>query len=163
MEKKKLSLSEFLRILQLEYLTYKVRSLIFDKAEIIKFNLDIARMKKEKILGLQKKFHIATIFDSLESFMNFYNNEFLNKDTNSCNMQYSLDEKKKEAQEKWDRIGLYKAGTKVIYQNQECLVFRNLQFKKHVVLSYNNRLVDTVPYDKIKIKDLVTAFDGRLM
>lgn len=158
---KKLSLNEFIEVLQLEYLTYKIRSLIFKKKEIVKINSDIATMKKEKILGLQKKFRIKTMFDSLESFMDFYNHKFLSG--NFCNIQYSRDEKKKESQIHWDKTAFYKEGTKVIYKNQECIVYRNLYFKDKVVLSYNNRLVDTVSYKDIQIKDLLTAFDGRLM
>ena len=43
---RELSTDEYLKVLQLEYFTHKVRSLIFDKPEFIKMAKDIAEFKR---------------------------------------------------------------------------------------------------------------------
>lgn len=58
MEKtRELSKEDFLRILQLEYFSYKLRSLIYEQSEFKKINNEVANKKKSKIIELSKNSH----------------------------------------------------------------------------------------------------------
>lgn len=162
MEKtRQLSISEYLKILQLEYLTYKVRELIFDKPEFIKMNKDIANKKKEKIINLCEKFRLDSIFSSIEKFQDFWNNIFLNE-FGLPNLQYSIVEEKKLSQVFFDKVYLLNKNTIVFYKNVECVVLYNNIEKNELSILFGNKS-HSVSYDQVKIKNLVTCFDGKLM
>ena len=161
MNSRKLNVSEYLKVLQLEYLTYKVRSLIFERPEFVKMNSDIAIKKKEKIEDLTKRFCLTSIFDSQYSFQNFLNENFLNE-SGLPNFQYSLDEEKRKAQIYWDKKYLLKPGTSVFFKDIEYIVQNNYSDNDMLLISLNKE-VCTVSYSDIKIKNLMTCFDGRLI
>lgn len=165
---RKLTSEEFMKMLQLEYLSYKVRSLIVEKPEFVKMNEDIAKMKKEKIQELSFKSGLRNIFQSDQEFYDFYHNHFFNSWTTKnlllhIDMQYNSDSSKKDGQFFYDKFFLYKKGTPVIYQNEVYTVVRNNAREATVILSLGNNHFIKVEYRDILRKDVVTAFGGRLI
>jgi hypothetical protein len=81
MEKsRKISLEQFVINLQLEYLSCKLRSIVYNRiesVELVKIYKDIAEKKKAKILNLKQRFRLGTMFDSDKAFSDFYLKEFL--------------------------------------------------------------------------------------
>ena len=63
-EKKTLQRQQFLINLQLEYLTHKLRSIIYQDETYAKVSLEISEKKKQKIIELGEKFNLKTLFDS---------------------------------------------------------------------------------------------------
>lgn len=162
MEKsRELSIDEYLKALQLEYLTNKVRSLIFDRPEFVKMASDIAEFKRERIELLSKRHFKPSIFMSTEEFLNFYENEFLNP-FGLPNFQYSNDSKKRASQWYWDVVHLLKKGQVVIYEGEECPILGN-NMKDQMVCIQIDKKRKNVKYSEIKIQKLVMCFDGKLL
>lgn len=162
MEKsRELSIDEYLKVLQLEYLTNKVRSLIFDRPEFVKMASDIAEFKKERIELLSKRHFKSSIFMSTEEFMNFYESEFLNP-FGLPNFQYSNDKKRRASQRYWDVVHLLDKGQVVIYKDSEYPILGN-NMKDRMVCIKINKKRKNVSYSKIKIQKLVMCFDGKLL
>ena len=156
MEKsRELSTDEYLKVLQLEYLTNKVRSLIFDRPEFVKMASDIAEFKKERIELLSKRHFKPSIFMSTEEFLNFYENEFLN-------FQYSNDKKKRASQWYWDVVHLLGKNQVVIYKDGEYPILGN-NMKDQTVYIQIGKKKKNVKYSEIKIQKLVMCFDGKLL
>lgn len=158
---RELSIDEYLKVLQLEYFTHKVRSLIFDKPEFIKMANDIAEFKKERIELLAKKHFKRSIFFSVEEYFSFYEKEFLNP-TGIPNFQYSTNEQKRNSQWFWDMIYLLGKDQVVIYDEKECRVLKNDIKNQTVIIKVNGKKKD-VEYSNIKIKRLIMCFDGKLL
>ena len=162
MEKSRaLSIDEYLKVLQLEYLTNKVRSLIFDRPEFVKMASDIAEFKKERIELLSKRHFKSSIFMSTEGFRNFYENVFLNP-FGLPNLQYHNDEKKRASQWFWDVVHLFKKGQIVIYEGEEYPILGN-NMKDQTVCIQIGKKKKNVKYSEIKIQKLVMCFDGKLL
>ena len=71
----RISHEQFLINLQLEYLTHRLRSLIYRTASYAQVAADIASKKRSKIEDLGKKFGIRTIFSpgfDVLGFVNLY-------------------------------------------------------------------------------------------
>lgn len=152
MEKtRELSKEDFLRILQLEYFSYKLRSLIYEQSEFKKIDNEVANKKKSKIIELSKKFSLSCIFDSDEKFKLFYEKEFLNKEGLPL-FQYSPKNKKTEY---WDKFYLLKPGEIVIYDNIEYKVKNNYPIYDSIKIIKNGKKI-FVPYIYVKIKLLHT-------
>lgn len=152
MEKtRELSKEDFLRILQLEYFSYKLRSLIYEQAEFKKINNDVANKKKFKIIELSEKFSLSCIFDSDEQFKSFYENEFLNKE-GLPSFQYSP---KNQKTKYWDKFYLLKPDETVIFDNIEYKIKNNYPIYDSIKI-YKNGKKTFVPYIYVKIKLLHT-------
>lgn len=146
-----LSDREFLKVLQLEYFSYKLRALIYDQAEFKKMNNDIANKKKSKIVEIAQKFSLPNIFDSDELFKSFWEKEFLQKE-GLPRFQYSPKNKKVET---WDKYCLLKVGETVIWKDIEYKIKKNYPVYDSIKVLKDGKLV-FVPYIYLKIKLLHT-------
>lgn len=158
---RELSIDEYLKVLQLEYLTQKVRSFIFDRPEFIKMANDIAEFKKERVDILSKKHFRPSIFLSMEEFMRFYENEFLNP-TGLPNFQYPSDERKRNSQWFWDVAYLFAKDQTVIYEDMEYPVLKNDIKNQSVCIKIDGKK-ENVKYSDVKVQRLIMCFDGKLL
>lgn len=150
---RKISIKEYMKVLQLEYLSFSLRGMIFDKAPQIKMSKDIAEKKKEKIQNLSERFALESVFSSEESFNSFVEKEFI-CEFGLPKIQYSIQEDKRKSQEYWDSFYLLKKGTLVYYQNKPYQVKENYPLDKNVLLE-NDILV---PYTYVQLKYLSNIF-----
>lgn len=158
---RELSTDEYLKVLQLEYFTHKVRSLIFDKPEFIKMAKDIAEFKKERIELLTKKHFKCSIFLSAEEYFSFYEKEFLNP-TGVPNFQYPANEQKRNSQWFWDMIYLFGKDQVVIFEDNEYRILKNDTKNQTICIKMGKKKKD-VEYSDVKIKRLIMCFDGKLL
>lgn len=153
MEKSRsLTNEEFIKILQLEYLSCKLRSIIYDRPEFKKMNEDIAEKKKFKILDLSKKFLLPNIFELDEAFEFFWKKEFI-QEYGLPNFQYNP--KSKELISYWDKFYLLKPGETVIWEGTEYTIKANHPNENSVRI-LKNGVSSFVPYIYFKIKLLYT-------
>ena len=158
---RELSTDEYLKVLQLEYFTHKVRSLIFDKPEFIKMAKDIAEFKKERIELLAKKHFKCSIFLSAEEYFSFYEKEFLNP-TGVPNFQYPANEQKRNSQWFWDTIYLFGKDQVVIFEDNEYRILKNDTKNQTICIKMGKKKKD-VKYSDVKVKRLIMCFDGKLL
>lgn len=158
---RELSIDEYLKVLQLEYFTHKVRSLIFDKPEFIKMAKDIAEFKKERIELLAKKHFKCSIFLSAEEYFSFYEKEFLNP-TGVPNFQYPANEQKRNSQWFWDMIYLFGKDQVVIFEDNEYRILKNDTKNQTICIKMGKKKKD-VKYSDVKIKRFIMCFDGKLL
>lgn len=122
---------EFLKILQLEYFSHKLRSQVYDRPEFIKMHNDIAERKKQKVLDLASFLHAPHIFESDRNFEQFYKNEFL-QEYGLPKLQYTPKNEKHLSY--WDKYYLFKKGTVVVWHHQEYKVKTNYPNEEMLVL-----------------------------
>lgn len=139
---------KFLIDLQLEYLTQRLRALIYRDATYVKVASDIAGKKKMKIAQLGIKFNLPTIFDEI-TVENFVDKYFWN-DKGLPNFQYK-DAQQKRVQGNYDAWYILYRGTKVVYNGQEAEVLSNNPSKEEVELRINNENKLTVRYSDITL------------
>lgn len=152
---RKLPVGDYLRVLQLEYLSNKLRALIYETPIFIKVKTDIAFKKQDKIKKLAKKINAFSIFDSPKFFDSFVEREFLNE-FGLPNLQYGIDEEKNRKNAWWDKFYLFKPGTIVEYEGRDCKVLENdpdlnLLYLKTGLPDNENPYI---PYSYVKIKNL---------
>lgn len=134
--------AEFLRKLQLEYLTQKLRSMVYREGQYTKIAEDIAEKKATKIKALGIKFGIKTMFETgVDAWVtdNFWNAYGL------PNLQYK-DEEQKRVQGNYDAWYLLYRGTVVDYNGKEVTVVSNnpsnssvrILSDGYMTLSYND-------------------------
>ena len=71
---RKISLEQFVINLQLEYLSCRLRSIVYNRiesVELVKIYKDIAEKKKAKILNLKHRFRLGKMYDSDKAFSDF--------------------------------------------------------------------------------------------
>lgn len=115
------SQEEFIHKLEMEYLTHKLRSLVYRKMKYIKLSKDMAERKKQKIQTLGLKFGVSTMFDTgVEEFVkeHFWNERGL------PNLSYK-DNEQKRVQGNYDAWYLLYCGTIVMYNGEPCTVVSN--------------------------------------
>ncbi len=115
------SQEEFIYKLQMEYLTHKLRSMVYRKMKYVKLSTDMAEKKKEKILALGAKFGVKTMFDtSVQQFVidHFWNAKGL------PNLSYKDDEQRR-VQGNYDAWYLLYRGTVIMYNHDVCTVVSN--------------------------------------
>lgn len=131
---------EFLRKLQLEYLTQKLRSMVYKEGEYAKIAKEIADKKASKIKAMGVKFGIPTMFETgIDDWVkqNFWTEFGL------PNLQYKDDEQKR-VQGNYDAWYLLYRGTTVMYRGSEVSVVSNNPSKQSIkilggtVLGYND-------------------------
>lgn len=149
---RKLPVAEYLKVLQLEYLSYKLRELIYEEFEFIKINREIALKKKEKIQNLAKKISALSIFDSQEFFNSFLSREFL-QEFGLPKIQYGIDEKRNQAVSYWDKFYVLKPGVSVEYKGEICKVCSNDPVMEVITLCKDKEEL-YIPYTYVKLKDL---------
>lgn len=146
-----LSIEEFVKVLQLEYLSYKLRSIIYEVPEFKKMNSDIAIKKKEKILNIAKRSRKGTIFDSDRNFETFWKNEFL-QEYGLPKLQYSA---KKEAVSHWDKVYLFGEGQMITWKGVDYRIKHNNP-NENVIEVKKKGIPFIVPYIDVKLKMLTT-------
>lgn len=114
---------EFLKELQLEYLTNKLRSLIYQEEPFIKVAKDIASKKRKKIEAIGRRCKLETIFTSPSYLLKFIKEEFWNKN-GLPNFSYR-DEEQRRVQGNYDKWYLLIKGTPVMYMGRLAEVLRN--------------------------------------
>lgn len=115
------SQEEFIYKLQMEYLTHKLRSMVYRKMKYVKLSTDMAEKKKEKILALGAKFGVQTMFDTgVQQFVmdHFWNAKGL------PNLSYKDDEQRR-VQGNYDAWYLLYRGTVIMYNRDPCTVVSN--------------------------------------
>lgn len=115
------SQEEFIHKLEMEYLTHKLRSLVYRKMKYIKLSRDMAVKKKEKIQALGVKFGISTMFDT--GVAEFVNEHFWNE-RGLPNFSYK-DGEQKRVQGNYDAWYLLYRGTVIMYNGEPCTVVSN--------------------------------------
>ena len=106
-----ISVQDLYTLLQLEFISYKVREKIYHRPyDKKKFN-DICEKKKEKILGLSLKNSLPSIFGDDNKYKEKYINKFLNG-FGLPKFQYSNDHNRK-VYGKWDKVYWFADGVSV--------------------------------------------------
>ena len=157
MEKSRIiPLKDYLKTLQLEYLSYCLRVSIYEKPEFIKMCEDICHKKKEKILSVAKRFNQSTIFENKMTFDLFFDQEF-NQKQGPPNIQYTP--MNSRCVSFWDKTYLFKKGVTVTYKGEECVILENFPSINKVKLKTPLLTVDgyisywdvTISVDKTKL------------
>ena len=147
---------EFYSLVQLEYLSYKVRELTYERElDKVRFS-DICRMKKEKIDKYAERELMRSIFNDLDyrkKYLDLFFNEF-----GLPNFEYK-DEQARKITGHWDRFHYFRAGQEVEIDG----VKFNIKWNKPDNLELeilNLGRVDTIPYSKCKrnLKEILFKF-----
>lgn len=112
---------DFIRKLQMEYLTHKLRSMVYRKMKYIKISKDIAEKKKKKIQLLGQKFGIATMF---ETGVRQFVQEYFWNECGLPNMSYKDDEQRR-VQWNYDAWYLLYRGTHIMCDGRKYAVANN--------------------------------------
>jgi hypothetical protein len=152
---RKLPIDDYLEVLQLEYLSNKLRGLIYEEPIFIKVKTDIALKKRDKIKKLAKKMAYFCIFDSPKFFDSFLERKFLNE-FGLPNLQYGIDKEKSRRAAWWDKFYLFKPGTIVEYEGRDCKVLENDPDLELLYLEtgLSDEKNPYIPYSYVKIKNL---------
>lgn len=140
----------FLRVLQLEYLTHKLRSMIYRDSEYARVSYEISEKKRKKISEIGLKFNLVTIFDDGNYFDDFLNMNFF-QEFGMPNFQYKNEEQKK-VQGNYDRWYMFYRGRVVLYHGRECKVLENNPSTQMLKILFKGNKV-LVKYDEITIKN----------
>lgn len=142
------SQEQFLINLQLEYLTQRLRALIYQDDTYIRVASDIAAKKRTKIVQLGIKFNLMTIFSGIdvEQFVDKY---FWNT-FGLPNFQYK-DAQQKRVQGNYDAWYLLYRGTIVRYNEATAEVLSNNPAKEELEIRINNDRKLTVRYSDITL------------
>lgn len=157
---RRLPISEFLRVLQLEYLSYVLRSLIYTEPIFVKMNEEIAKKKRDKIKNLSEKFKLLSIFDSEELFRFFLEKEFL-QEFGLPKFQYGTDPKKKLSVFYYDKYYVLKESSKVDYRGQIYLVKRNNPETETISLNIGGSITE-VPYTYVNFVELSSLLQSKI-
>ena len=142
------SQEQFLINLQLEYLTQRLRALIYQDETYIRVASDIAAKKRMKINQLGIKFNLTTIFngENVEQFVDKY---FWNPN-GLPNFQYK-DAQQKRVQGNYDAWYMLYRGTIVVYKGKDAEVLSNNPAKEKLEIRINNDRKLTVRYSDITL------------
>lgn len=149
---RKLPINEFLKVLQLEYLSYVLRSLVYERPEFIKMSEEIAKKKKEKIENLAKKFRLLSIFDSKEAFILFLNRDFL-QEFGLPKIQYGTNTERNKSVSYWDKYYIFKEGRKVTFKDEICSILSNNPQEDSVTIKYKGGHL-VLPYTYVNLSEL---------
>lgn len=157
---RKISGKEYLKQLQLEYLSHKLREAIYKRPEFIKMSREIAEKKKDKILEISKKFQTPCLFDSETFFSEFCEREFFQQ-YGLPNFQYNSNPVKSKAVAYWDAFYLLAPGTEIVYKDQVYRVDGNDPDAKYIQVIVNGEFA-LLAYVEVKIKGLKALLDKTL-
>lgn len=147
---RKIPLSEFYSILQLEYLSLYLRSKIF-KEPFIQYNIDSCIGKRKKIESISRKNNLPNIFSS-KKILEKYVDQLVN-DWGVPNFQYK-NEAIKDKIHIWDCVNYFTKGTLVKFRigDEEysgTILFNNFEDKICKVSSSNLKRNVDVAYGNI--------------
>lgn len=128
----RISHEQFLINLQLEYLTHRLRSLIYRTASYAQVAADIASKKRSKIEDLGKKFGIRTIFSPGFDVLGFVNLYFWSG-RGLPHFQYK-GEKQRRVQGNYDKWYILFRGTRVKYKGRRTEVVSNNPVREEVIV-----------------------------
>lgn len=113
----------FIISLQLEYLTHKLRSIIYRNQTYAGVAADIAEKKRSKIMELSSKFHVDTIFTPGFDVSKFVEENFWQP--NGLPLFQYKDEEQRRVQGNYDKWYILYRKTKVLYRGEEMEVICN--------------------------------------
>jgi len=116
-------ITEYYTNLQLEWISYKVRELIYDREIDRKRFHDICEMKKEKIEKFAFRNCCNSIFSS-DNMKEKYVKKFLGNGYGLPNFQYR-DDRQRKVNGHWDKVHYFKSGIKVIKDGVTYTVQKN--------------------------------------
>jgi hypothetical protein len=143
---REITISDFFSILQLEYLTYKLREAMYIYDNDVKKHGDIAKMKKEKIKSMALRQAMQSIFDSKEKMDKYVYEKFSNE-FGMPNMQYTPKNKKPATY--WDRFYFFQSGIEVYHKGKLYSILVNHPESETVEIR-DGRDILPVPYSDIK-------------
>lgn len=143
---REISIPEFFSILQLEYLTYKLREAMYIYDGDVKKYGDIANMKKDKIKNMALRQAMMSIFDSKEKMDKYVYEKFANE-SGMPNMQYTPANQRPATY--WDRYYFFQSGVEIYYQNNLYSILLNHP-KSEMVEIINGKTILSVPYTEIR-------------
>lgn len=146
----RISHEQFLINLQLEYLTHRLRSLIYHKENYATVAADIAEKKRKKIKELGQKFRIKTIFDTDYNVKDFVSLYFW-PERGLPNFQYK-DEEQHRVQGNYDKWYLLFRGTKVTFKEKEVEIISNNPAREEVVVRTSQGIKERTKYSELTIK-----------
>lgn len=149
---RKLPINEFLKVLQLEYLSYVLRSKIYERPEFIKMSEEIAKKKREKIENLAKKFRLLSIFDSREAFMLFLNQDFL-QEFGLPKIQYGTNIERNKSVSYWDKYYILKEGRRVSFKNEIYTIVANNPSEESITIKQKGEYL-ALPYVYVSLIEL---------
>lgn len=132
--------------LQLEWISYNIRSKIYERGIDIKRFTDICKMKKEKIDMFSLRNSVPSIFSKKER-MEKYLNEFYSNENTTPKFQYTP--KNKESLSKWDKNYFYKAGLFVYFNGELVQILTNDTLNNKVSFLASRREFKTVSYTEV--------------
>lgn len=152
-----LPITDLFHNLQLEWISYYLRSKIYERELDLKMFKDITRMKKEKIDTFSLRNSIASIFTKPEK-LEKYLNEFYSTETNTPVFIYSP--KNEKWLTVWDIHYFYCFDTIVEFENKEVKIIKNDTYSKEVEFLTPQRNYMRVPYNEVR-RDLsaLISFD----
>lgn len=153
MKSRELHLPDLFKLLQLEWITYKVRQNIYQRGcDLKKFN-DILKMKEEKIDKFALRNSIPSIFSSKNKMEKYL--EMFYPINSVPDFQYTP--KNKESYLMFDRLFFFKQNTHVTYKEQNCQIQYNDCTKCELVLKLESGEFKKVPYSEVR-KDISYIF-----
>jgi hypothetical protein len=141
-----LSGEDYYDIVQLEWITWQVRHLIYDRPEDKEKYKKWAEGKKEKINEYSEKNGIKSIFNSPE-IRDFYVGRFFNE-SGLPNFQYRSEDQRNQLS-KWDKFHYFCKGLEVEVEGDLVTIYWNLLDENSVEVIENGK-VKICPYNQIK-------------
>lgn len=145
----RLSVGEFIELLQMEFISRKMRSIFYDDPKAKAANADIAEKKKEKIMDMAKKMGCLTIFDREQLLEEMFYKKFLNP-YGLPNLTYG---NKSESVRWYDKRSFIKRGHWVSFRGKSCKVIDNDAEMEEVCITYDKQKVH-VPYNFVTLLTL---------
>lgn len=140
-------INDYFSNLQLEYLSYYVRFLTYDKPEHKKMFSDICRMKYDKIVKIAFRNNMSCIFSTID-YWDRYVKKWMGDGKGLPNFQYR-DRKHKRRHFYWDAFHYFRLKTEVEYEGEICPVSRNEIGSCTLQIAKPPIYVD-VPYNEVK-------------
>ena len=139
-------INDYFSNLQLEYMSYYARFLLYDRTEHKKMFSDICNMKYEKIKKIAFRNNMSCIFTNVEMWKR-YLEKWMGNGKGLPNFQYR-DKKHKRRQFYWDAFNYFLEGTFVKYEGDRHQILIN-----HVgtcILGFSShQIYFEVPYDDV--------------
>lgn len=136
--------------LQQEFLSFVLRSQLFDSPGIKKKNRDIAAMKRVKIIEIANKLGVLSLLDC-DHIYGIQIDKFL-RHNHFPNMQYRSEI---DPVAYWDNVAIMKEGTIVYYGERSCRILDNNPVEKTVLVEFckgkKKRFRLPYPYFTMKI------------
>lgn len=152
-----LHLPDLFRLLQLEWITYKVRSVIYDRdCDIKKFN-DILKMKEDKINKFALRNSVPSIFSSREKLDKYLELFYPTTGDNKNKAQFQYTPNNINSYTMFDRLLFYRKGEHVDVDGENCEITYNDNVKCELVLKFPDGIMKKLPYNQSR-KDISYIF-----